>query len=72
MRAAVLLTEKGREREELLVTLRAERLGRDARDAVRRALVETLLRGSRDELVLALDDTLLGIRPRPASVLRVA
>ncbi len=72
MRAAVLLTEKGREREELLVTLRAERLGREARDAVRRALVETLLRGNRDELVLALDDTLLGIRPRPASVLRVA
>ena len=72
MRAAVLLTEKGRERSELLDTLRAERLGRDARDAVRRALVETLLHGSRDELVLALDDTLLGIRPRPASVLRVA
>jgi hypothetical protein len=72
MRAAVLLTEKGREREELLVTLRDDRLGRDARDAVRRALVETLLSGNRDELVLALDDTLLGIRPRPASVLRVA
>jgi hypothetical protein len=72
MRAAVLLTEKGRERGELLDTLRAERLGGDARDAVRRALVETLLHGSRDELVLALDDTLLGIRPRPASVLRVA
>jgi hypothetical protein len=72
MRAAVLLTEKGREREELLETLRAERLGRGAFDAVRRALVETLLRGSRDELVLALDDTLLGSRPRPASVLRVA
>jgi hypothetical protein len=72
MRAAVLLAEKGREREELLDTLRAERLGRDACDAVRRALVETLLRGSRDELVLALDDTLLGIRPRPESVLRVA
>ena len=72
MRAAVLLTEKGRERGELLDTLRAERLGADARDAVRRALVETLLHGSREELVLALDDTLLGIRPRPASVLRVA
>jgi hypothetical protein len=39
---------------------------------VRRTLVETLLHGNRDELVLALDDTLLGIRPRPASVLRVA
>jgi hypothetical protein len=72
MRAAVLLTEKGRERADLLGTLRAERLGRDARDAVRRVLVETLLRGSREELVLALDDTLLGMRPRPASVLRVA
>lgn len=72
MRAAVLLTEKGRERGELLDTLRAERLGRDGRDAVRRTLVETLLHGNRDELVLALDDTLLGIRPRPASVLRVA
>ncbi|HEX4526614.1 MAG TPA: hypothetical protein VH108_07730 [Gaiellaceae bacterium] len=72
MRAAVLLTEKGRERSELLDQLRAERLGRDARDAVRRTLVETLLHGDRHELVLALDDTLLGIRPRPASVLRVA
>ena len=72
MRAAVLLTEKGREREQLLGTLRSEHLGREARDAVRRTLVETLLHGNRDELVLALDDTLLGIRPRPASVLRVA
>ena len=72
MRAAVLLTEKGRERGELLDTLRSERLGHEARDAVRRTLVETLLHGNRDELVLALDDTLLGIRPRPASVLRVA
>ena len=72
MRAAVLLTEKGRERGELLDTLRAERLDRDGRDAVRRTLVETLLHGNRDELALALDDTLLGIRPRPASVLRVA
>ncbi len=72
MRAAVLLTEKGRERSELLDTLRAERLGREARDAVRRTLVETLLHGDRAELVLALDDTLLGMRPRPASVLRVA
>ncbi len=72
MRAAVLLTEKGRERSELLDTLRAEPLGRDARDAVRRTLVETLLHGNRGDLVLALDDTLLGMRPRPASMLRVA
>jgi hypothetical protein len=72
MRAAVLLTEKGRDRGELLDALRSEHLGREGRDAVRRTLVETLLHGNRDELVLALDDTLLGIRPRPASVLRVA
>jgi len=72
MRAAVLLAEKTRERSELLDGLRAERLARDARDAVRRALVETLLHGNRAELVVALDDTLLGLRPRPSSVLRVA
>jgi hypothetical protein len=32
---------------------------------VRRALVETLLEGSRDDLVSALDEALLGLRPRP-------
>jgi hypothetical protein len=72
MRTAVLLGEKNRERNEMLDALRAERLGRDARDAVRRTLVETLLHGDRAQLVLALDDTLLGLRPRPSSVLRVA
>jgi hypothetical protein len=72
MRAAVLLEEKTRERSALLEALRADRLGREARDAVRRALVETLLHGDRADLVVALDDTLLGLRPRPSSVLRVA
>ena len=72
MRTAVLLGEKNRERNELLDALRAERLGSDARDAVRRTLVETLLHGDRAQLVVALDDTLLGLRPRPSSVLRVA
>jgi hypothetical protein len=72
MRASVLLAEKGRERNDVLDILRAERLNRDGRDAVRRALVETLLHGNRSELVLALDDTMLGIRPKPSSVLRVA
>jgi hypothetical protein len=69
MRTAVLLGDKTRERSELLDELRAERLGSEA---VRRALVETLLHGDRAELVVALDDTLLGLRPRPSSVLRVA
>ena len=39
------------------------------RDALRRALVETLLHGNRPALVETLDETLLGARPRPASVL---
>jgi hypothetical protein len=72
LRAAVLLGEKPQDRGTLLEALREERLHRDARDAVRRALVETLLHGSRLELVASLDETLLGLRPRPSSVLRVA
>jgi hypothetical protein len=72
MRASVLLAEKGQERSDVVAGLRAERLDRIARDVVRRALVETLLHGTRPELVQALDETLLGLRPRPQSVLRVA
>ena len=71
VRASVLLGEKAPERAAVLRALRADRLNRDARDAVRRSLVETLLHGSRAELVSALDDTLLGLRPKPSSVLRV-
>jgi hypothetical protein len=69
MRAAVLLGETAREREDLLVALRAlldgDGPGARAEDAVRRALVETLLEGSRERLVAALDEALLGLRPRP-------
>ena len=72
MRAAVLLADKSQERSDLVAGLRAERLDRDARDVARRALVETLQHGSRPALVEALDETLLGLRPRPQSVLRVA
>jgi hypothetical protein len=72
MRASVLLTEKGQERSDVVVGLRAEKLDRVARDTVRRALVETLQHGSRAALVEALDETLLGLRPRPQSALRVA
>jgi len=71
MRVAVLLTEKTQERSDLVAALREERLSRTARDAVREALVETLRHGARAELVTALDDTLLGLRPRPQSALRV-
>jgi hypothetical protein len=72
LRAAVLLAEEATEREQVLAALREEHVGHVARDAVRRVLVETLLHGSRAELVAAVDDTLIGLRPRPSSVLRVA
>lgn len=69
MRAAVLLGETARDREELLVALRAlldgDGPGARAEDAVRRALVETVLEGSREQLVARLDEALLGLRPRP-------
>jgi hypothetical protein len=68
MRAAVLLGESGREREELLTGLRAlldgDGPGSRAEEAVRRALVETLLHESRLGLVASLDEVLLGVRPR--------
>jgi hypothetical protein len=72
MRAAVLLADKTQERSDLVAGLQEERLSRASRDVVRRALVETLLHGDRPALVVALDETLLGLRPRPQSVLRVA
>ena len=70
LRAAVLLGETGRERAEQLDRLRALAHGEPATDhaadAIRRALVETLLHGDRRRLIAALDDALLGLRPRPA------
>jgi hypothetical protein len=66
VRAAVLLGEKTSERAELFEELRAPELRRAGRDAVRRALVEALLHGNRVDLVHTLDETLLGLRPRPA------
>jgi hypothetical protein len=69
MRCAVLLEEKSADRIELATELQAGDAGPAARDALRRALVETLLHGNRPALVEALDEALLGVRPRPASVL---
>jgi hypothetical protein len=69
LRAAVLLGESTKDRAKLFAELRADHAGRVARDVVRRALVETLLHGNRTELVNALDETLLGLRPRPANAL---
>jgi hypothetical protein len=69
MRAAVLLGENAHERSELLTSLRAlvdgDGPGATAEESVRRALVETLLHDSRPALVAALDEALLGVRPRP-------
>jgi len=65
VRAAALLGESGRERADLLERLRD--LARiDAADIVRRTLVELLLRGERVQLVAELDESLLGLRQRPA------
>lgn len=69
MRTAVLLGESSKERADLLEALRGERANRVVRDALRRALLETLLYGSRTELIRTLDETLLGLRPRPATAL---
>jgi hypothetical protein len=71
MRAAALLGETARERGELLTAFRAlldgDGPGSRAEDAVRRALVEAVLHESRHQLVRALDDSLLGLRPRPGA-----
>ena len=70
LRTAVLLGESGRERREVLEVLRRLRegvAGPEAVDIVRRALVETLMRGTRRALISELDESLLGVRPRPSS-----
>ena len=53
----------------LLEELRQDHANGGVRDALRRALVETLLYGNRAELIRSLDETLLGLRPRPATAL---
>jgi hypothetical protein len=70
LRAAILLGESGRERVALLAELRGLAAGdtaaEAAADAIRRALVETVQQDDRPALVAALDEALLGLRPRPA------
>jgi hypothetical protein len=69
LRAATLLAESPKERAELFRGVQA--YGSDAAaDAVRRALVETVMHGSRPGLVASLDDTILGLGPRPAGYLQ--
>jgi hypothetical protein len=69
LRAAVLLGENGRERASCLDVLRGLADGvadGAAADLVRRVLVETLSRGDRAKLAAELDESLLGVRARPA------
>jgi hypothetical protein len=75
LRASLLLGESARERSEFMGCLRelvgGGRVGREAADLMRRALVETLAHGAREQLVAALDETALGLRPRPAGYFAV-
>ena len=60
----------GRERRAAFGVLRRLRDGGaddGAADLVRRAIVETLTRGGRSELIAELDESLLGVRPKPTS-----
>jgi hypothetical protein len=75
LRAAALLGETPRERAELLERLRLLAAGDAAAatgDLVRRSLVEVVAGGGRRILVDALDEALLGLRPKPAARLRPA
>ncbi len=76
VRTALLLGETARERADQLERLRALGGGEPASaataDAIRRALVETLLHGDRAALVAALDESLLGLRARPAGFVALA
>jgi hypothetical protein len=66
MRAAVLLGGSASIAERMRDLARGERGDGVTRDAVRRALVEVLGHGDRARLVDGLDESLLGLRPRPA------
>jgi hypothetical protein len=64
VRAAILLGENGRERADLLDELRW--WGDAAADVLRRVLVRVLLHGNRGGLIATLDESILGLRPRPS------
>nr|MBA3366793.1 hypothetical protein [Actinomycetota bacterium] len=69
LRASILLGDTGRDRAGHLRRLRALTAGEPATtetaDAVRLALVEALLHGDRVALIASLDDSLVGLSPRP-------
>lgn len=63
VRAAILLGETPRDRNELLAGLRSES---PPPDVVRRALLEVVMHGDRSKLIDSLDESILGLRERPA------
>jgi hypothetical protein len=70
-RLSVLVGDDAAERGELFARLRGLTSGghasRHDADTVRRALIEVLMAGNRLELLERLDDSLLGLKPRPRS-----
>jgi hypothetical protein len=74
-RAAVLVGERGQDRGELFASLRGLTGGGRAEvgvsDVVRRAVVEVLMHGDRAGLLSRLDESLLGLSPRPVSYFAV-
>jgi hypothetical protein len=63
VRSAIMLGESARERGSLLGRLRDEA---PSAEIVRRALVEVVMHGDRRALIALLDESILGLRPRPA------
>ncbi len=70
-RLSVLVGDDAAERGELFARLRGLTSGghasRHDADMIRRALIEILMAGNRIELLERLDDSLLGLKPRPRS-----
>jgi len=64
VRAAIMLGESGRDRADVLDELRWWSDG--AADVLRRALARLLLHGNRGGLIAMLDESILGLRPRPS------
>ena len=71
----MLIGDRGQDRGELFASLRGLTAGDTAEaevfDVVRRSLVEVLMHGDRTGLLARLDESLLGLSPRPVSYFAV-
>ncbi len=74
-RAAVLVGDQSGDRGELFARLRSltsgDRAGTEDADVVRRSIVEVLMHGDRAGLLERLDESLLGLSPRPVGYFAV-